>query len=692
MHRRLADPRGLPRAVRRPHHGAAARCRRGHPRQDEHGRVRDGLVDRALAPTARRPTRGTLDRVPGRQQRRLGRCRRGVPRAPVDRHGHGRLDPPAGGAVRDRRHEADVRAGQSRTASWRSPARSTRSGRSPAMPATPRRCCTPSPAATSATRRRRRCPCPDDAHRPARERRRGRGVAAGQAPRPAAGVLRGRHGARRRGARSAKRSPRSRRPARSSRRSPARTPTTASRRTTSSRPAEASANLARYDGIRYGPRLRRGRRPRRTTSRRAAAGFGAEVKRRIMLGTYALSAGYYDAYYLKAQKVRTLIKARLRRALGAGLRCARGADVADGRLPVRRAMADPVAMYLSDACTLPVNMAGLPGISIPCGLSEGLPVGLQLIGAAWSEARAVRPGARLRGDHRRTPSGGRWSRPSSRGRRSGDTRRRRAMAADAERRRRDRRAARPDRDDVRSADDDRAVRPPLAERALSQRVRPCRRRASAGSSTSSRRWTTSSASGWGSRTSTRRGSIVEAGVESLREGRTHYTSQLRDARAAARAGRAPRAALRRRATTRRPRCSITVGASEAVDLALRATCDPGDEVILHEPSYVAYVPAVVFAGGRRPPRADPVRGRLRARPGRRRGGDHAADEGALPRLPVQPDRRRAAATRSRTSSRRSPSRHDLLVYSDEIYDRLAYGDLSPSRDERPARACASGRS
>ena len=99
-------------------------------------------------------------------------------------------------------------------------------------------------------------------------------------------------------------------------------------------PAEASANLARYDGIRYGPRLGDGDVLANYLATRGR-GFGAEVKRRIMLGTYALSAGYYDAYYLKAQKVRTLIKARLRRALGAGLRCARRADLADGRLPVR---------------------------------------------------------------------------------------------------------------------------------------------------------------------------------------------------------------------------------------------------------------------------------------------------------------------------------------------------------------------
>jgi aspartyl-tRNA(Asn)/glutamyl-tRNA(Gln) amidotransferase subunit A len=114
-------------------------------------------------------------------------------------------------------------------------------------------------------------------------------------------------------------------------------------------------------------------------------GFGAEVKRRIMLGTYALSAGYYDAYYLKAQKVRTLIKGDFDAlwAQGFDALVAPTSPTVAFRFGAR--MADPVAMYLSDACTLPVNMAGLPGVSIPAGLSDGLPVGLQLIGAPWSE-------------------------------------------------------------------------------------------------------------------------------------------------------------------------------------------------------------------------------------------------------------------------------------------------------------------
>ena len=149
-------------------------------------------------------------------------------------------------------------------------------------------------------------------------------------------------------------------------------------------PAEASANLARYDGIRFGPRLGDGNVLANYLATRGQ-GFGPEVKRRIMLGTYALSAGYYDAFYLKAQKVRTLIKADFDAlwAQGFDALVAPTAPTVAFRFGAR--MADPVAMYLSDACTLPVNMAGLPGISIPCGLSEGLPVGLQLIGAAWQE-------------------------------------------------------------------------------------------------------------------------------------------------------------------------------------------------------------------------------------------------------------------------------------------------------------------
>jgi aspartyl-tRNA(Asn)/glutamyl-tRNA(Gln) amidotransferase subunit A len=155
-------------------------------------------------------------------------------------------------------------------------------------------------------------------------------------------------------------------------------------------PAEASANLARYDGIRFGSAVRDGDVLANYLATRDR-GFGAEVKRRIILGTYALSAGYYDAYYLKAQKVRTLIKADFDRAFETvdALVAPTSPTIA---FPLGARVADPVAMYLVDACTLPVSVAGLPGMSVPCGLSDGLPVGLQLIGRAWDELRLCRIG------------------------------------------------------------------------------------------------------------------------------------------------------------------------------------------------------------------------------------------------------------------------------------------------------------
>ena len=151
-------------------------------------------------------------------------------------------------------------------------------------------------------------------------------------------------------------------------------------------PAEASANLARYDGIRFGPQYGEGDALGNYFATRGR-GFGPEVKRRIMLGTYALSAGYYDAFYVKAQKVRTLIKRDFDTLFEGGIDALVAPTSPSVAFRFGAKMADPVAMYLSDACTLPVNMAGLPGISIPCGLSEGMPVGLQLIGPAWSEPR-----------------------------------------------------------------------------------------------------------------------------------------------------------------------------------------------------------------------------------------------------------------------------------------------------------------
>ncbi len=155
-------------------------------------------------------------------------------------------------------------------------------------------------------------------------------------------------------------------------------------------PAEASANLARYDGIRFGHAVRGGDVLADYLATRGG-GFGTEVKRRIMLGTYALSAGYYDAYYLKALKVRTLIKADFDRAFETvdALVAPTSPTVA---FPLGARLDDPVAMYLSDACTLPVNVAGLAGLSVPCGLSEGLPAGLQFIGRPFDELTLFRLG------------------------------------------------------------------------------------------------------------------------------------------------------------------------------------------------------------------------------------------------------------------------------------------------------------
>ncbi len=156
--------------------------------------------------------------------------------------------------------------------------------------------------------------------------------------------------------------------------------------------AEASSNLARYDGVRYGRRapLAPGEGLADMYERTRAEGFGAEVKRRIMLGTYVLSAGYYDAYYLKAQQVRTLVARDYEQALArADLIAMPTTPTPAFRLGER--MDDPLQMYLADVFTVAVNLAGLPAISVPCGTSRGgLPIGLQLIGRAFDEAGVLR--------------------------------------------------------------------------------------------------------------------------------------------------------------------------------------------------------------------------------------------------------------------------------------------------------------
>jgi len=161
-------------------------------------------------------------------------------------------------------------------------------------------------------------------------------------------------------------------------------------------PAEASSNLARYDGVRYGLRKPGARGLKEMYAETRDAGFGAEPKRRIMLGTYALSAGYYDAYYLRAQKVRTLLRRDFDRAFEA-------CDVVAG--PVAPTVAfrlgekasDPLAMYLADVFTVTCNLAALPGLSLPCGLhpTEPVPVGIQLLGRPFGEATLFRAGRAL---------------------------------------------------------------------------------------------------------------------------------------------------------------------------------------------------------------------------------------------------------------------------------------------------------
>ena len=155
-------------------------------------------------------------------------------------------------------------------------------------------------------------------------------------------------------------------------------------------PAEASSNLARYDGVKYGLRVPGGKDLVEMYGRTRAEGFGPEVKRRIMLGTYALSAGYYEAYYGKAQRVRTLIKQDFEAVFQeVDLVVTPTSPTAAFRLGEKTA--DPLSMYLSDIFTISANLSGLPAVSLPCGFtSRGLPIGLQLIGRAFDEATVLR--------------------------------------------------------------------------------------------------------------------------------------------------------------------------------------------------------------------------------------------------------------------------------------------------------------
>ena len=172
-------------------------------------------------------------------------------------------------------------------------------------------------------------------------------------------------------------------------------------------PAEASSNLSRFDGVRYGHRAADYADLNDMYAKSRAEGFGAEVKRRILIGTYVLSHGYYDAYYLKAQKIRRLIAADFQAAF-ADCDVIMGPTAPSAAFPFGAKSADPVQMYLSDIYTIAVNLAGLPGMSIPCGFDSGLPVGLQLIAPWFGEAKMLGAAHRyqLATDwHRRLPAG-----------------------------------------------------------------------------------------------------------------------------------------------------------------------------------------------------------------------------------------------------------------------------------------------
>ncbi|MCC5793550.1 MAG: Asp-tRNA(Asn)/Glu-tRNA(Gln) amidotransferase subunit GatA, partial [Chromatiales bacterium] len=173
-------------------------------------------------------------------------------------------------------------------------------------------------------------------------------------------------------------------------------------------PAECSSNLSRFDGIRFGYRAPEAESLEDLYKRTRQAGFGAEVKRRILTGTYVLSAGYYDAYYLKAQQVRRLIADEFRSCFGQ-VDLIAGPTTPTPAFRLGEKTDDPVQMYLNDIYTIGANLAGLPGISIPCGLVDGLPVGLQLVGPHFGEQRLLNAAHRFQQEtdwHLRAPPAG----------------------------------------------------------------------------------------------------------------------------------------------------------------------------------------------------------------------------------------------------------------------------------------------
>ncbi|HNL23559.1 MAG TPA: amidase family protein, partial [Pseudomonadales bacterium] len=170
-------------------------------------------------------------------------------------------------------------------------------------------------------------------------------------------------------------------------------------------PAECSANLARYDGVRYGHRCADPVDLEDLYTRSRAEGFGAEVQRRILTGTYVLSSGYYDAYYLKAQKIRRLIRDDFARAFDE-VDLLLGPTSPSPAFKLGEKSSDPITMYLEDIYTIAANLAGLPALSIPAGLLDGLPVGLQLIGNYFDEGRLLAAAHRFQqqtGWHQREP-------------------------------------------------------------------------------------------------------------------------------------------------------------------------------------------------------------------------------------------------------------------------------------------------